>query len=112
MSVPIGVRGDELFTLSSRIRMRPGDILLLVSDGVFEARSPDGAYFGLDRVLETVANHRDKDASTIVQRLHDAAIEFAGRRSLDDDLTAVVVKVTGQSEALRETWTSRETWQV
>jgi hypothetical protein len=112
MSVPIGVRNDEQFTLSSRIRLRPGDILLLVSDGVYEARSASGEYFGVERTLGTVAAHREHDAVTIVQRLHDAAIEFAGRRSLDDDLTAVVVKATGASEALRETWTSRETWEV
>lgn len=106
MSVPIGVRDDELFTLSSRIRLRPGDVLLLVSDGVFEARSPEGEYFGIERALATVQASRDEDAGTIVQRLHDAALDFAGRRSLDDDLTAVVIKSTEPSEALRETWSA------
>lgn len=112
MSVPIGVRKEEQFVLSSRVRLRTGDILLLVSDGVFEARSAAGEYFGIERVLATVHQHRDCEAAQIVQKLHDAAIEFAGRRSLEDDLTAVVVKVTGQPESLRDTWTSRETWSI
>ena len=104
MSVPIGVRRDELFTLSSRIRFRPGDILMLVSDGVFEARSAQGEYFGVQRAMSTVLSNREENSATIVQRLHDAAMNFSEGRTLDDDLTAVVVKSTEASEAVRETW--------
>jgi PAS domain S-box-containing protein len=106
MSVPIGVRRDEQFTLSSRIRFRPGDILLLVSDGVFEARSAQGEYFGVERAMSMVLTNRDEKSVTIVQRLHDAAMNFSEGRTLEDDLTAVVVKSTEISEAGRETWKS------
>jgi PAS domain S-box-containing protein len=104
MSVPIGVRSDELFTLSSRIRFRPGDILLLVSDGVFEARSAQGEYFGVERAMSMVRSHREETSEAIVQKLHDAAMNFSEGRTLEDDLTAVVVKSTETSEAVRETW--------
>lgn len=104
MSVPIGVRRDELFTLSSRIRFRPHDILLLVSDGVFEARSAQGEYFGVERAMKVVMSNREENSATIVQKLHDAAMNFSEGRTLEDDLTAVVVKSTETSEAARETW--------
>lgn len=105
MSVPIGVRNDELFTLSSRTRLRTGDILLLVSDGVFEARNGDGKYFGIDRALGIVHENRLESAATIVQRLHDAAVTFAGRTTQEDDLTIVLVRSVAASEEMRETWT-------
>jgi hypothetical protein len=113
MSVPIGVRKDESFTLSSRIRVRSGDILLLLSDGVFESRSDSGEFFGIDRALAVISANRDKSAGAIVQNLYDAAMAFSGRHVLDDDMTVVVIKATGPTEEdLKETWTSHETWPV
>jgi DNA-binding response OmpR family regulator len=106
LSVPIGVRSDEMFTLSQRIQLHSGDVVLLASDGVFEARSTNGEYFGVDRALQVIRDYQQEDAAVIVQKLHDAAVAFAGGEALDDDLTAVVVKVVPLNESLRETWTA------
>ena len=106
LSVPIGVRTDEMFTMSQRIQLHSGDIVLLASDGVFEARSTSGEYFGVDRALQVIRDHHQEDAAIIVQKLHDAAVAFAGGEALDDDLTVVVVKVIPLSDSLRETWTA------
>jgi sigma-B regulation protein RsbU (phosphoserine phosphatase) len=105
MSVPIGVRNDELFTLSSRIRLRTGDILLLVSDGVFEARNAEGKYFGIDRALALVRENRVESAASIVQLLHEGAMSFAGSKPQEDDLTIVLVRSVAYTEEMRETWT-------
>lgn len=104
-AVPIGVKDDEMFTLSSRIQLQPGDIVLLSSDGVFEARSPNGEHFGIQRAVGVVREHRFADAEAIVESLHSAAVAFAGGVALDDDLTIIVVKVVPVSGSVRETWT-------
>ncbi|MFV1965304.1 MAG: SpoIIE family protein phosphatase [Pirellulaceae bacterium] len=90
--VPIGVRDDEVFPLSRPIRIHHGDILLLASDGVFEARKTGNQFFGLERSLAVVRSVAHRPAKEIVAKLHRAACEFAGSTTLDDDLTAVVVK--------------------
>jgi DNA-binding response OmpR family regulator len=90
--VPIGVRDDEVFPLSRPIRLHRGDILLLASDGVFEARKSNKEFFGVERSLEVVRSVAHRPAEEIVDELHRAACEFAGSQTLDDDLTVVVVK--------------------
>ncbi len=106
LSVPIGVRNDEMFTLSQRIKLHFGDVVLLSSDGVFEARSPSGAYFGVERALNVIREHQHEDAATIVEKLHSAAVAFAGGAALDDDHTVVVLKVVPAGGSARETWTA------
>ncbi len=38
-------------------QLEPGDLVLLYTDGVVEARSPDGEFFGVERLHELVARH-------------------------------------------------------
>jgi DNA-binding response OmpR family regulator len=91
-SVPIGVRSDEIFTVSRPIHLHRGDVLLLASDGVFETRDADRVFFGVERMIETVRETRLQPAREIVGALHRAACDFAGDRGLEDDVTAVVIK--------------------
>ena len=42
------------FPIGGPIALEPGDLILLFTDGVFEARSAEGMLFGLDRVLQVV----------------------------------------------------------
>jgi hypothetical protein len=90
--VPIGVRDDEVFPLSRSVRLHRGDILLLASDGVFETRRSKKEFFGVERALEIVRSVADRPARDIVAELHRAACDFASAKTLEDDLTAVVVK--------------------
>lgn len=91
-SVPIGVRDDEVFPLSKPIRLHEGDILLLASDGVFEARRERDNFFGIDRVMDVIRNCSDQPSHEIVTRLYAATCEFVGATELDDDVTAVIIK--------------------
>ena len=43
----------------SEQRLQPGDLLVLCSDGVEEARSREGVDFGVDRVKDLVSRHGD-----------------------------------------------------
>jgi PAS domain S-box-containing protein len=106
LAVPIGVREDEMFTLSARTKLHTGDIVLLSSDGVFETRSPSGEYFGIHRAISVIREHSHEDAEVIVDRLHSAAVEFAGGTALDDDQTMVVVRVIPVTGSVRDTWTT------
>src|SRR5262249_56317680 len=61
-----------------------GDTLVLYSDGVIEAESPDGGQFGLDGLLRVM---RNPTAEAIVEAVEQ---HEAGART--DDLTLVVVR--------------------
>ncbi len=90
--VPIGVREDEVFPLSRPIALDRGDILLIASDGVFETRREAKEFFGLDRAVAIVNRYRSHPPADIVERIYQAAREFAGNSPVDDDITVVIVK--------------------
>jgi sigma-B regulation protein RsbU (phosphoserine phosphatase) len=73
-------------------RMRPGEVLVLCTDGILERRDPAGEFFGTERLKAVVAESRDRTAGEILERLFEAAIAFGDGRSWEDDATAVVVR--------------------
>ncbi len=100
-SVPIGVLDNEVFPLSKPIRMHEGDILLMASDGVFEARRGHADFFGTDRAMDVMRQARDQPAAEIVRRLYAAACNFVGTNALEDDVTAIIIKAeSAKTDAL------------
>jgi phosphoserine phosphatase RsbU/P len=72
------------------IPLRNGDLLLGYSDGVVEARSPEGEFFGSDRLLRVV-DESSSDPDEVVRRVLDAVDAFTGDSEPYDDLTLVAL---------------------
>lgn len=98
---PIGV--VPTFAIEERrIVLRPGDILVLFSDGVTEAESEKGEFFGTDRLIELLRRNTSLSAAALAQSIVDAVDAFAkGPRS--DDLTIIVVKALPRTVSFRST---------
>lgn len=92
-SMPLGIMEEEVFPLSRPIKLKGGDILLFLTDGILEAESADGKQFGRRRTIATVHEHRHEPATAIVKELYNAVQEFISPQPQKDDVTAVVVKV-------------------
>jgi len=92
-SVPLGIWPDVDFPPGDPVMLEPGDLVLLITDGILEARSPTGDYFGTGRALEVVRAHRGQAAGEIIEALYWAVLEFSESRKPADDVTAVVIKV-------------------
>ena len=67
------------------------------TDGVWEARAPDGSFFGAERMLEVVRASRDRPPSEIIQSLQQAVFDFTKLKKPQDDVTAVVIKVSARA---------------
>lgn len=91
--IPLGMRPDNVFTNAPALVLEHGDIVLLLTDGIEEATSPDDSLFGMERILETVRANRENPAQAILQSLYEAARAFANRGPQLDDITAIVIKV-------------------
>ncbi|MEU3464877.1 SpoIIE family protein phosphatase [Streptomyces sp. NPDC006733] len=76
-----------------------GDVLLMYSDGVTEARDPDRAFFDDDRLLSALAGARGLAAEAVVSAVEQQVVEFAGG-SPQDDLTLLALRVVPQKEDL------------
>jgi serine phosphatase RsbU (regulator of sigma subunit) len=70
-----------------------GDVLCLYTDGVTEARSPEGEEFGIDRLTETVRDNRLEAASGIGAAILKAVGDFTQIEQQADDVTLVILKV-------------------
>ena len=74
--------------------LHSGDLLLLYTDGLVEALSPEGEEFGVSRVEGHLRSFRDRPAAEICRGLLAALREFVGAKDVDDDVTLVVLKCT------------------
>ena len=92
-SIPLAVQPTIDFCDLKTVSLKPGDLLFLVTDGVVEARSPENELYGKDRALDIVRAKRQSPASDIVQSLCAALRSFSLPETLQDDITAVVIKV-------------------
>jgi sigma-B regulation protein RsbU (phosphoserine phosphatase) len=90
---PLAVLDDVEFPTSGPVKLDPGDILLLLTDGVYEAMSCDQEQFGMERTLEVIRENRHRKAEEIVGALFETVSVFSGRATQEDDFTAVVIKV-------------------
>ncbi|WP_091446209.1 PP2C family protein-serine/threonine phosphatase [Micromonospora yangpuensis] len=92
---PLGRHGlilgwlDTPHLYDQRTLLRPGDTLLLYTDGVTEARRPaDREMFGPDRLREVLAATRASTAEAVATAVEEAVLTHAEGRSTDD--TAIV----------------------
>lgn len=92
-AMPLGLHPPSDFPSPERLALEPGDLVLLVTDGVLDARSPQNKEFGAVRLLEVARTCRDKSAQRIAETLCCQAREFTGQPAQEDDITAVALKV-------------------
>ncbi len=71
-----------------------GDVFVFCSDGIFEAMNEVGGEFGAERLMEVIQRTRTQPATAMTDAIFGAAIEFRGDALQNDDMTAVVLKVT------------------
>ena len=92
--LPLGVAADTVYQSSSR-DIKPGQIVFMGTDGIWEARNPDGELFGKERLQQVIQTNSREPARTIALSILDAVEAFRGKDEQEDDLTLVVVKIEG-----------------
>ncbi|UCH83266.1 MAG: PAS domain S-box protein [Candidatus Latescibacterota bacterium] len=92
-SFPLAVLPNTEFTSGDPVTLEPGDIVILLTDGVLEATSATNEFYGEERAIVFVHENRDKSADEIAAALCREAREFHVNVDKQDDVTAVVIKV-------------------
>jgi serine phosphatase RsbU (regulator of sigma subunit) len=70
----------------------PGDALVAHTDGVTEARSPNGGFYGEDRFEELLATLAGRSATEVVDAVVADVTEFRAGAEPSDDLTLLVLR--------------------
>lgn len=77
---------------SGSVRLRPGDLLVLYSDGVTEAMNAGEEAFGREGLVEVVKKHRGAPAERITEAVLEAISNYAGEAGQSDDITLMLIE--------------------
>jgi sigma-B regulation protein RsbU (phosphoserine phosphatase) len=91
-NLPLGVREGEVYDQIS-VPFDPGDLFFFFSDGITEARSPAGQFFGVERLEDFLSLNADLDPAALVEGIRKTVMAFSGSDRLADDLTSVAIRV-------------------
>ncbi len=76
------------------VKLEPGDIVILYTDGITEAFNSEGELFGLDRLCQIFREKQPNDVQETSKMVFDAVNEFAGEEPQSDDQACLVFRRT------------------
>ena len=76
------------------VKLEPGDIVILYTDGITEAFNSQGELFGLDRLCQIFREKQPNDVQETSKMVFDAVNEFAGEEPQSDDQACLVFRRT------------------
>ncbi len=93
----LGVLREASFT-EHTLALAPGQLLLLYTDGVTEARGTEGEQYGEERLIELLRSlPASLSAKEVVERVEESVTLFVGSDELTDDLTLLALRMRGSS---------------
>ncbi|NUQ76703.1 MAG: SpoIIE family protein phosphatase [Polyangiaceae bacterium] len=81
-----------------KLRLMDGDLMVLYTDGVTEARNAAGAQLGMDRLLDTIEANQNEPVERIRDKILDEVAAFSPQQ--DDDITLLVIRYIAPKERL------------
>lgn len=83
---------DKAIYQEQELFLKPGDMLVFVSDGIVEAHSPSGEMFGFERLEDLMNIARTESLQNLVQLIIEAVLTHIGEAEPHDDITIVAVR--------------------
>ncbi|MCA9278707.1 MAG: serine/threonine-protein phosphatase [Phycisphaeraceae bacterium] len=96
-NVPLGITDLVSYTATT-VNMEPGDLMLLYTDSMIEARSPFGEFIG-QQGLVNLMNTLDPNPTSLIPSLLAKLNEFRGGADDNDDVTAMLLRSTSFSQS-------------
>jgi serine phosphatase RsbU (regulator of sigma subunit) len=95
LGINVGLVGEvEDMMRESRFELRPGDLMVLYTDGVTEAENPSGKHYGVQRLKDQVAACRALPCEAIRERVFADIYRWIAGGKVLDDITLVLVRRT------------------
>jgi sigma-B regulation protein RsbU (phosphoserine phosphatase) len=91
-NLALGVFEDTEFKEAHR-EIAAGQIMVIATDGIWEAPNPKGEMFGKDRIHKIIRRNASASANEIQNSILESLRRFQKETKLEDDLTLVVIKI-------------------
>ena len=92
--IALGVDEDYQYKENRKDGLHSGQIILLGTDGIWEARNPAGKMFGKEPLYALLRKSSNDTAETIADSILMSLADFQKGAEVEDDVTLVVVKIT------------------
>jgi sigma-B regulation protein RsbU (phosphoserine phosphatase) len=89
--LPLGLFCEGRYAVD-RIRLDPGDCLLLYSDGITETHDVEGNEYGEERLIRALQVPSDRGPKSLADGILRDVTRFRGARSRQDDMTLLVIR--------------------
>lgn len=74
------------------IRVKPGDSIILYTDGVTEIFNDNGEEYGIERLKKVIKKSKNESAEELIGSIINSTKEFSGDKFYNDDFTILVIK--------------------
>ncbi|MGD9078998.1 MAG: SpoIIE family protein phosphatase [Desulfobacterales bacterium] len=92
-ALPLGVSETATYQKFDK-QILPGQIIMMGTDGIWEAQSPQGEMFGKERFKDIIRHNAGRPAKDIIQTVIKEVDRFCHPLEKADDVTLVVTKIT------------------
>jgi sigma-B regulation protein RsbU (phosphoserine phosphatase) len=92
-ALPLGVSETTAYQKFDK-KIIPDQIIMMGTDGIWEAQSPQGEMFGKERFKDIIRNNAGRPAKDIIQAVITEVDRFCHPLEKTDDITLVVTKIT------------------
>ncbi|MBI0399374.1 MAG: SpoIIE family protein phosphatase [Cytophagales bacterium] len=85
--------GYENYLEEGYLKYRPGDVMVMYTDGIVEAKNQENQEFGYDKLRLLLDHYKTLPAKEIKSKIVNEVYDFVGREALpDDDYSILVIK--------------------
>lgn len=91
-NMPLGFSRTDVYQQVS-VPFGPGDVFFFYSDGITEARHPEGEQFGETRLAHFIQTRSALEPRELIEEVRAAVAAFSQAQTFVDDLTCVAVKI-------------------
>lgn len=87
----IGLSSDSFYGEKS-LKLNKGNLMLIYSDGLTDARNMKGEFFGENRLLNLLAQQKNSTAQQLGEKILEVVNRFIGETRQYDDLSMIILK--------------------
>lgn len=93
LGFPLGLEADiSAFVSETHLHLRPGEVVVLYTDGITEAMNLQNQQYGLKSMYKVLQENREHTAKEIRQAVIQNLMQHIGNQRVFDDITLVVIK--------------------
>jgi sigma-B regulation protein RsbU (phosphoserine phosphatase) len=91
--LPLGISDQGVFSENQSRRLPAGTIIAVGTDGIWEARGPEGFMFGKERFKRIIRQESARSAHDILEAVYRELYRFGSGYKPEDDITLVIIKI-------------------